>query len=78
MSDICTLSDGRDLGYAQYGDENGAQIFYLHGLPGSRLEGSCWRPAFMAAAAWRETEAVRGEPVGESGRAPSPFVAIVS
>ncbi|KAK2806368.1 hypothetical protein FQN51_007412 [Onygenales sp. PD_10] len=33
-----TLPDGRKLGYAQYGSLTGRPIFYLHGLPGSRLE----------------------------------------
>lgn len=42
MSDACTLSDGRDLGFARYGSEEGPQVFYLHGLPGSRLEGRCF------------------------------------
>lgn len=35
---ILSLSDGRQLGYAQYGAENGTPLLYLHGLPGSRLE----------------------------------------
>lgn len=33
-----TLPDGRKLGYAQYGALTGRPIFYLHGLPGSRME----------------------------------------
>lgn len=32
------LKDGRQLGFAEYGDPNGQPIFYFHGLPGSRLE----------------------------------------
>jgi len=32
------LMDGRQLGYAEYGDPNGVPIFYFHGTPGSRLE----------------------------------------
>lgn len=32
------LQDGRQLGYAEYGDLAGKPIFYFHGLPGSRLE----------------------------------------
>ena len=32
------LADGRKLGYAQYGSLTGRPIFYLHGLPGSRIE----------------------------------------
>lgn len=52
------------------GDGTGADL---------RLEFSCWRPAFMVAAAWRDVAADRGEPVGDSPRgadAPSPLVAI--
>lgn len=33
-----TLPDGRQLGYAEYGDPTGKPIFYFHGFPGSRLE----------------------------------------
>lgn len=33
-----------------------------------RRDGSCWSPAFMVAAACRETDAERGEPEGDSGR----------
>ena len=33
------LSDGRDLGYAIYGNPSGYPIFYFHGFPGSRIEG---------------------------------------
>lgn len=32
------LIDGRQLGFAEYGDPNGIPIFYFHGTPGSRLE----------------------------------------
>ena len=32
------LQDGRLLGYAEFGDEQGQPVFYFHGLPGSRLE----------------------------------------
>lgn len=42
MSDVCVLPDGRELGFARYGSEDGPQIFYLHGLPGSRLEGKAF------------------------------------
>jgi len=39
MSDhTVTLSDGRTLGYAEFGVDAGTPIFYCHGLPGSRLE----------------------------------------
>lgn len=33
-----TLSDGRQIGYAEYGDPNGFPIFFFHGFPGSRLQ----------------------------------------
>lgn len=33
------LSDGRILGYAQYGDPNGVPLFFFHGWPSSRLQG---------------------------------------
>lgn len=33
-----TLSDGRKLGFAEFGDRPGKPIFYFHGFPGSRLE----------------------------------------
>jgi pimeloyl-ACP methyl ester carboxylesterase len=32
------LPDGRQLGYAEYGDPAGRPIFLFHGLPGSRLQ----------------------------------------
>lgn len=32
------LSDGRALGYAEYGDLTGCPVFYFHGFPGSRLQ----------------------------------------
>src|SRR5438552_17010722 len=35
-----TLRDGRRLGYAEYGDPAGVAVFYFHGTPGSRLEGT--------------------------------------
>lgn len=37
-----TLSDGRKLGYAEYGSLTGKPILYLHGLPGSRLEAATY------------------------------------
>lgn len=36
---IFTLSDGRTLGYIEYGNSNGVPIFLLHGTPGSRIFG---------------------------------------
>lgn len=34
-----TLSSGRKLGYAEFGDPAGVPLFYFHGWPGSRLQG---------------------------------------
>jgi pimeloyl-ACP methyl ester carboxylesterase len=36
---ILTLSSGRKLGYAEYGDPKGVPLFYFHGWPSSRLQG---------------------------------------
>jgi pimeloyl-ACP methyl ester carboxylesterase len=33
-----TLSDGRKLGFAEFGERQGRPVFYFHGFPGSRLE----------------------------------------
>ncbi len=33
------LRDGRQLGYAEYGDPDGLPVFYFHGSPSSRLDG---------------------------------------
>ena len=33
-----TLSDGRKIGFAEYGDPHGKPMLYFHGTPGSRLE----------------------------------------
>lgn len=38
ISQIIELTDGRRLGYAEYGDSHGTPIFYFHGNFGSRLE----------------------------------------
>lgn len=38
-SDTATLPDGRTVGFARYGASDGPKVFYLHGSPGSRLEG---------------------------------------
>jgi pimeloyl-ACP methyl ester carboxylesterase len=35
---VLALNDGRQLGYAEYGDPAGMPLFYFHGFPGSRLE----------------------------------------
>jgi pimeloyl-ACP methyl ester carboxylesterase len=32
------LSDGRKLGFAEFGEMQGEPVFYFHGFPGSRLE----------------------------------------
>jgi pimeloyl-ACP methyl ester carboxylesterase len=32
------LPDGRQLGYAEFGDPRGRPVLYFHGFPGSRLE----------------------------------------
>ncbi len=37
-NNVISLSDGRSLGYAEYGDPNGRPVFFFHGLPGSRLQ----------------------------------------
>ncbi|KAH7353211.1 alpha/beta hydrolase [Plectosphaerella cucumerina] len=37
-SSTFTLSDGRQLGYAQFGLLTGRPVFYCHGLPGCRIE----------------------------------------
>ena len=34
-----TLSSGRKLAYAEYGDPAGVPMFFFHGWPGSRLQG---------------------------------------
>jgi pimeloyl-ACP methyl ester carboxylesterase len=34
---ILSLSDGRNLAYAEYGDPHGKPVFFFHGIPGSRL-----------------------------------------
>ncbi|PSN67535.1 alpha/beta-hydrolase [Corynespora cassiicola Philippines] len=41
-SSTFTLSDGRKLGYAQYGLLTGRPILYMHGLPGSRIEAAAY------------------------------------
>jgi pimeloyl-ACP methyl ester carboxylesterase len=46
---VLRLHDGRQLGYAQYGQPDGDPIFYFHGHPGSRLEARFAHPAAAAA-----------------------------
>lgn len=42
-SNTLTLPDWRKLGYAQYGLQTGSRtVFYLHGLPGSRIEAAAF------------------------------------
>lgn len=38
-SQTLTLSDGRTLGFAEYGSPGGKPLLYFHGTPSSRLEG---------------------------------------
>ncbi|CAK7274844.1 hypothetical protein SEPCBS119000_006380 [Sporothrix epigloea] len=38
-SQSLTLSDGRKLGFAEYGVPDGHPVIYLHGFPSNRLEG---------------------------------------
>jgi pimeloyl-ACP methyl ester carboxylesterase len=37
-TNLVTLPDGRQLGYAEYGDPQGDVVLLFHGLPGSRLQ----------------------------------------
>ena len=37
-----TLSDGRKLGYSEFGDPNGTPVFYFHGYIGARTEAIDW------------------------------------
>jgi pimeloyl-ACP methyl ester carboxylesterase len=37
QSHVLRLRDGRQLGYAEYGDPGGKPVFLFHGTPGSRL-----------------------------------------
>jgi hypothetical protein len=43
------LSDGRSVGYAEYGDPMGKPVLHFHGLPSSRFE--LHRPAMDEIAA---------------------------
>jgi pimeloyl-ACP methyl ester carboxylesterase len=42
------LPDGRQLGYAEYGDPDGHPVFYFHGTPGSRLQAADFHDAAQA------------------------------
>ena len=37
LAQTLRLPNGRQLGYAEYGDPGGKPVFFFHGLPGSRL-----------------------------------------
>lgn len=47
---VFLLDSGRRLGYAEYGDPGGHPLFYFHGFPGSRLEGTFGSDAARAEA----------------------------
>ncbi|KAL0482331.1 alpha/beta-hydrolase [Acrasis kona] len=42
LNQIYTLSDGRKIGFAQYGPSDSYPIIYCHGTPSSRLEAALW------------------------------------
>lgn len=37
-NEIFKLPDGRELGYAKYGNPDGKPVLFFHGIPGSRLQ----------------------------------------
>ncbi len=37
-NEVFALPDGRQLGYAVYGNPNGKPVLFFHGIPGSRLQ----------------------------------------
>ena len=43
LNQCIRLRDGRRLGFAEYGQTDGAPLVYLHGWPGSRFEPSAMR-----------------------------------
>jgi pimeloyl-ACP methyl ester carboxylesterase len=47
-SRVLRLGDGRRIGYAEFGDPNGATVLALHGTPGSRLMFALTDPAARA------------------------------
>jgi pimeloyl-ACP methyl ester carboxylesterase len=46
-SNHIVLSDGRRLGFAEYGDPQGKPVFYFHGWPSSRLEAAMVGPTAL-------------------------------
>lgn len=38
--DVIRLSDGRRLGYAEYGDPDGTPVIFFNGTPGTRIKGA--------------------------------------
>ncbi len=38
LNNTIQLADGRDLGFAMYGDPQGQPVLFFHGIPGSRLQ----------------------------------------
>lgn len=44
-----TLSSGRRLGYAEFGDPTGAPVLSFHGTPSSRLDAELFAEAATAA-----------------------------
>jgi pimeloyl-ACP methyl ester carboxylesterase len=38
LNQVAVLSDGRSIGYAEYGSSDQPPLFVFHGLPGSRLD----------------------------------------
>jgi pimeloyl-ACP methyl ester carboxylesterase len=49
LDQVVHLSDGRVLGYAEYGAPSGPPLFLFHGLPGSRLDAPQMWPGEPAA-----------------------------
>jgi pimeloyl-ACP methyl ester carboxylesterase len=50
---VLKLKDGRDLGYAVYGNPSSSSapiIFYLHGFPGARVEAKLWLESSLSPA----------------------------
>lgn len=44
-NNICYLLDGRQIGYAKYGDPSGVPFFFFHAYPGSRFHGKMFDSA---------------------------------